>query len=219
MNFVKASIAGAILALGISAPAFAGPIWIFSTSVGTQPTDVGVITLTQINATSVDVLVDLKSTTYGFLNTGGPHTPFAFNLAGSGTLGIDFISPNGTPDGTYASGRFVLNTAGGDDMPYGHFNTALDISGAGNGSGDAYYGDLHFVLSRTGGLDTNDFISNGTAFFAADLTNGHDTGAQAWNEGIDPPPPTETPEPLTLSLFGAGLAGAVMIRRRKNIAA
>lgn len=215
MNFVKTCVAGAILALGVAAPAFAGPTYVFSPSTGTQPSDVGVITLTQLTANSVDVLVDLKSSTYGFVNTGGPHTPFAFDLSGSGALSIDFISPNGTPDGTYADGRFYLDTFGGSNGSFGYFNTAID-STAHNGSGDAYYGDLEFVLSRTG-LSTDNFISNGHAFFSADLTNGIDTGAQGWNDGIDPPsPPVAAPEPLTLSLFGAGLVGAAAIRRRSR---
>lgn len=215
MNFVKTSIAGVILALGIAAPAFAGPIFVFAPSSGTQPSDVGVITITQLTGTSVDVLLDLKPG-YGIINSGGPHTPFAFNLSGSGALSIDFISPNGTPDGTYSKGRFSLNTAGGSNGVFGSFGTAID-STAGNGSSDGYYGDLEFVLSRVGGLDTTDFISNGLAYFSADLTDGTNTGSQGWNEGVDPP--ARVPEPLTLSLFGAGLGGLTMLRRRKKNAA
>jgi hypothetical protein len=65
--------------------ALAGPTYTFTTSDGVQPSNVGTITLTQFNATTVDVLVDLADTTlplsrYGFINTGGPHTPF---LAGT----------------------------------------------------------------------------------------------------------------------------------------
>jgi len=213
MNFAKACVAGAIAALGMAAPAWAGPTYVFSTSVGTQPSDVGVITITQDGANSVDVLVDLLNSSYGFLNTGGPHTPFAFNLSGSGALSIAFTSPAGPPAGHYAHGTFSLNTAGGDNAPYGTFGVAIDDS-AGNGSGNAYYGDLAFTLTRSGGLSTDNFISNGSAVFTADLTNGESTGAQAWRVGIDPP--ARVPEPLTLSMFGAGLAGAAAIRRRNK---
>src|SRR3954454_11200470 len=61
--------------------ALAGPTYTFSTSEGTQPFNVGTITLSQINETTVDVLVDLSDTTvpgpqYGFINTGGPNGRF-----------------------------------------------------------------------------------------------------------------------------------------------
>jgi hypothetical protein len=41
-----------------------------------------------------------------------------------------------------------------------------------------------------------------------------------WRVGVadltSPPPPTSVPEPFTMSLFGAGLAGVVAMRRRKR---
>src|SRR4051794_29870798 len=92
-----ALVAGGLL---ISATAtFAGPTYTFAVSEGDQVSNVGTITLTQINATTVDVFVNLADTAlplprYGFVNTGGPHTPFAFNLAGteSGVSG-SFLQP------------------------------------------------------------------------------------------------------------------------------
>lgn len=211
INIRRAAIVcGFVVAASLSAPALAGPLYVFSTSVGTQASDVGVITLTQNGANSVDVMVDLLNSNYGFLNTGGPHTPFAFNLAGSGALSASFTTPAG---GAYSSGVFSLDTSGGSNTPYGNFNTAIDDT-AGNGSGKAYYGDLFFTLTRVGGLSTDDFISNADGvFFSADLTDGKNTGAQAWSVGIDPP--SQVPEPLTMSLFGAGLLGVGALRRRK----
>jgi hypothetical protein len=48
-------------------------------------------------------------------------------------------------------------------------------------SGNAFYGDLAFTLTRTGGLTTNDFVVNADGYyFSADLTDGRSTGAQAW---------------------------------------
>ena len=59
---------------------------------------------------TVNVLVDLKDG-YGFVNTGGPHTPFAFNLAGSESgVTAEFIQPSG---GNYTFGIFSLNLGGG----------------------------------------------------------------------------------------------------------
>ena len=199
--------------------AVAGPVYTFSVSQGTQPANAGIITLTQVDSDSVRVQVDLLPG-YGFLNTGGPHTPFAFNLFGSGALSI---SPFTTPaSGTYASGVFVLNTAGGDNTPFGTFGIALDIPAAGNGSVNGYFGDLDFTLNRVGGLDTNDFVRNadndpilGGSYFSADLSDGRNTGAQAWagRTGITVVP-TVVPLPGTLALFGVGLAGLAWSRRK-----
>src|SRR5262245_36573501 len=112
-----------------AAPAFAGPIYTFTTSVGSQPSNVGTITLTQIDSTSVDVLVDLADTSlplpqYGFINSGGPHTPFAFTLAGTETgVSATFIQP---PNGVYTFGLFSLSTADGGATPYGTFGISIN---------------------------------------------------------------------------------------------
>jgi hypothetical protein len=205
----KQCLVAATLALSATS-AMAGPIYTFDVSAGTQPSDVGIITLTQDSANSVDVNVDLLPG-YGFVNTGGPHTPFAFNLSGSGALSIDFTTPL---NGIYASGVFSLNTAGGDNTPYGTFGIAID-STAGNGSGDAYYGDLLFTLTRVGGLDTGDFVANSDdVYFSADLTDGLNTGAQAWTTRTDPPAPV--PEPGTISVFFVALLGMAAATRRRR---
>ena len=207
---------GAALAL-TAAPALAQQTYSFVTSVGTQPTNVGTITLTQ-SGSAVNVLVDLLAG-YGFVNTGGQHTPFAFNLLGSESgLNAVFTSPSG---GSYASGMFSLNTAGGANTPYGTYGVAIDNS-ANNGSGNAYYGDLAFTLTRTGGLTTNDFIANADGYyFSADLTNGQNTGAQAW--GVRGPGGGGqggiVPEPSTYVLLASGMLGLAGVARRKQLKA
>jgi hypothetical protein len=201
------ALAAATLLLSVGT-ALAGPTYTFTTSTGTQPGNVGVITLTQVNTTTVDVFVDLLNTGYGFVNTGGPHTPFTFNLAGTEAgVTVTFLSPT---NGTYADGTFSLNLAGGGNTPFGSFSVAIDDT-ARNGSTNAYYGDLEFQISRTGGLSTDDFVTNGTYYFGADLTNGSNTGAQAWA--------TQTvghgalvPEPMSVSLLGLGLLGLGLAR-------
>ena len=198
----------------------AGPIYTFSISEGTQPVNVGTITLTQVDSDSVQIGVDLLPG-YGFVNTGGQHTPFAFNLTGSGALSISpFTTPAG---GIYnLTSVFSLNAGGGDNTPYSTFGIALD-SNADNGSGNGYFGDLLFTLNRVGGLDTNDFVRNadndpivGGSYFSADLSDGRNTGAQAWSQRTEGPiPPTAIPLPSTLSLFGIALAGLGLTRRKR----
>src|SRR4051794_12977366 len=96
-----------------AAPALAGPSYTFSVSEGEQPSSVATITLTQVNGTTVDVLVDLIDTTlplpeYGFINSGGPHTPFAFTLAGTESgVTATFIQPLG---GAFTFGILSLST-------------------------------------------------------------------------------------------------------------
>jgi hypothetical protein len=198
--------------------AMAGPILTFSVSEGVQPADVGTITVTQAGADSVTIGVDLDPG-YGFLNTGGPHTPFAFNVEDATDLSIAWTQP---VNGTYASGVFLLNESGGDATPFGTFGIAID-STADNGSGAAYYGDLIFTLTDSdGSLDTTDFIANLDGwFFAAELTDGeNNTGSQAWKEFVEggggPGPGNEVPEPGTLAVVGAGLAGWWALRRRRQ---
>ena len=219
---VKSIIHYAAMAAGglllSAASALAGPVYTFTTSQGVQPSNVGTITLTQINSTTVDVFVDLSDTTlpapqYGFINTGGPHTPFAFNLAGTESgVSATFLQPSG---GTYTFGVFSLSTTDGGATPFGTFGISID-STAGNGSSNAYYGDLKFDVTRASGLSTDDFIANASlAYFAADLTNGSDTGSQAWLIRVSAVPEASTWAMMILGFFGVGF----MAYRRKGQAA
>ena len=194
----------------------AGPTIAFYSSIGLQPSDVGTITLTQINATSVEVFLDLADTTnppprYGILNTGGPHTPFAFQISGPETgVTATFLEPSG---GAYTFGMFSLNLNGGGATPYGTYGIAIDSS-AGNGSSKAYFGDLKFQLSRPTGLQTTDFIANVKGYyFAADLTDGGCvTGTQAWAT------PVAVPEPETYgAILAVSLAGLAYMRQRRRL--
>ncbi len=196
-----------------AASAMAGPSYTFGTSVGVQPANVGFITLSQTSVDTLTVFVDLLPG-YGFVNTGGPHTPFTFNLSGSGALSAVFVTPASGifPDKKGDPKTFTLNSLGGDNTPYGSFGVAID-SNAGNGSSNAYYGDLKFNLTRVGGLSTDDFVTNSVGYyFGADLTNGTHTGAQAWGVRV-----TAVPEPETYAMLLAGL-GLIGYRVRRRMA-
>lgn len=200
--------------IGISATSFANSIS-FSTSVGVQPGDVGVITLTEVNANTVNILVDLLPG-YGFLNTGavnnGPHTPFAFNLLGT-EVGVSISSFIQPVNGIAPKGTFSLNLGGGDNTPYGTYGVAIDYS-AGNGGSKAYFGDLEFNLTRTSGLLLTDFVANsGNHFFSADLIGLTGlTGSQAWDKKDSPP---EVPDSgASLVLLGLGLSSLALFRRK-----
>ena len=225
-RFRLLSAAGCLALL--ATPALAGPIYTFSVSEGVQPSNVGTITLTQVNNTTVDVLVDLIDTTlplpeYGFLNSGGPHTPFAFTLAGTETgVTASFIEP---PGGAYTFGIFSLSTSNGGNTPFGTFGISID-STAGSGSSNAYFGDIEFNVSRPSGLSTDDFIlnaaldpgSSGPAYFSADLTDGSNTGAQAWKlRDSTVTTLNAIPEPSSIALLGAGLMAFGLVRRRRPV--
>ena len=119
-----------------------------------------------------------------------------------------FIQPTG---GSYPNGTFSLSTGGSDNRPFGSFGVSIDNT-AGNGSGNAYYGDLEFDVTRTGGLSVASFVANERGwYFSADLTDGESTGAQAWKVPVT----TKVPETTSLALLGLGLVGLGLGRRRR----
>ncbi len=200
------AIAGGLMLLG--SPAFAGPTLTFDldqisdSSIGSGSQ--GTVTLTQESANVVDVTVSISPDL--FINTGGPHTPFAFNISLTG-LSVSFITP---PGGTFAKGTLSYDSSGGSNTPYGAFSRAIDSS-AGNGTVDGYGGTLDFTVTRAAGLSTTDFVSNsGGYYFSADVSNGKDTGAIAADGPVTTIP---VPEPASMAVLAAGLFGIPAYRR------
>ena len=121
--------------------ALAGPTYTFalnSSDVSQLNTNIGTITLTQNGTNAVDLLVDLNpqgtGSNYGFINSGGPHTPFVFDLANTSNLSATFTQPTGGNFTNSGNFTFSLNTAGGSATPYGSFPVAIDINPVQNGS-------------------------------------------------------------------------------------
>jgi hypothetical protein len=145
---------------------------------------------------------------------------------GTGTVTLpygngSFYPPNGT-GGNDANGfqaaifSTVLNVPTSESIS---FNVGADDVGFVYLDGSIVC-DLGGVHGDSAGACTSGILSAGPntlELFYADIEQ---TGAAltfgVTTEGITGAPPTGVPEPLTLGIFGAGLAGVAALRRRKR---
>ena len=157
----------------------------------------GTVTLTDV-AGGVEVDVALIAG-INFVNTGGPHTPFTYNLNATPTS-ISFVNPA------------IFSAAGTSGAtPYGTFNHGVDMVGV-NGAPGSQHGPLDFTVF---GITTANFNANALGyFFAADLirlSNGA-TGSVAAGVLSPAVPEASTWAMMLLGFFGVGF----LAYRRKN---
>ena len=206
---------------GTAAPAAAGAITYDFTldqcsSGGCGLSNYGSVLVTDIVGGGVTVHVSLLGGS-GLVHTGAlsQHT-MVFNLAGSPAIDI-----TGLPSAawTYTAQTSFTPSSGF----FGTFNTLIDCNAA-CGPSAPYTAPLDFTITTTS-ITTASFLNGGTAanaFFVADISNPNGdlptlTGRIGATTGVDINPLIPVPEPLTVSLFGAGIAGLVASRRRKKV--
>lgn len=176
---------------------------ISSNTIGTNGTSLGTVTVTDISG-GVTVDVTFNPTTTLFVNSGGPHTPFAFNLNTT-------ITTSQIIDITYGGSGVTLTAAGSsDDTPYGTFSNGIDGSMQ-NGGGHGIPGPLDFTIT---GITTANFATNSLGYtFGADVLgpNGG-TGSIASGD----PVVTAIPEPSTWAMMMLGFFGLGFLAYRRR---
>ena len=206
--------------LAVCSSAQAGPVvYTFDqdgcSGTGCGLTNYGTVTLTDLfsggNPAGVNVKVSLLGGS-GLVDTGAMtgHT-MAFNLSGSPSIAV-----SGLPSLWTLTGPASFTPNGG----WGTFNFVLDCNAACSSS-NPWTAGLDFDIT-TASITTASFIDSGTAsdtYFIADISNPNGGTALTGRIGASYTGTTTTqvPEPLTMSLFAAGLAGMAGLRRRKSL--
>ena len=162
----------------------------------------GTITLTDFGSgATAGVTVDISLITgVNFLNSGGPHTPFVYDLS---------VHPTSI---VFLPGSAFSAAGMSSDTPFGSFNHGVDMASR-NGAAGSKHGPLDFTIN---GITTADFIKGTDGdFFAADLvvlSTGKSGSVAAGTLVV-----AGVPEPATWAMMLLGFAGVgFMAYRRKN---
>jgi hypothetical protein len=170
-----------------------------------SPSPFGTVTLQQFGPNTVLVSVNLAS---------------GENFAGSGggnANALDFNLNPATPAPTinvFTTG-FAIGPAP-DSTPYGSFQYSVTCTTCQGGQSGNPTGPLLFTVTRTG-LTLSSFVAQaGGYFFASDIVAGNGKTGTVAADGATGTVQTlsDVPEPITMSLVGAGL---LMIGLRKRI--
>jgi hypothetical protein len=236
------AVIGAVSGLLAASPVLADPVGstaaftlnvdACSSGCGISPADYGTVTLTQESSTEIQVDVALAQTgcpsspCVGFVSTGNGtnHPGFAFSLIGDPAVSITGITAG-----------FVVGATNFTASGLGKFDYSLNCSACGSGASHPQPGPLIFdVTVSTGTISLASFVANSPNgnYFAADIGNpciftGDTKGCRKTGEvgGNSPPVIVECtgpncavliPEPMTIALFGAGLAGIGGLARRRK---
>lgn len=223
-TFIKRALATATLLAG-AISAHAAVIYTFNTTAvdkfGSGP--YGTVTLTDTGA-NIDVSVVLRSD-MNFVNTGGPHSVFSFNVLGAVSTDVTNVMFNGFTSALYSV------VAPGENQPFGtNFSLMIDCTAkpaCDNGAGGQIPDPLTFTVLNTEYTDFGFFATGTTAYFAADVIctgstlsgcNGQTGAIGVSGRGVSDgsPPPTGTlPEPGSLALAALAILGAGFAGRRK----
>ena len=249
ISFTSRMVAGTLLAGAIMVPmAEANALLTYTSNLeykdtgGPSPTlsgtPYGVVTIQELSSTQVKVTVTLNSPEIAFLNTGGPHDPFLFNLTGNSPVTVTNAAGQTFYNGGYST---TPTSTEWTATPFGDFTNRIGCCNDKNGSANESLPPLVFTVTNAGGITFagvgatfdgsgrlltlgtgNHFLSNdGGWWFAADLDNGASSGNTfnvAARDAFTIRQTGSVPEPASWALMvgGFGLLGALMRRRTRS---
>lgn len=182
-----------------TAPASANLDYIFNQPAAGAP--FGSVKLTTVSSTTVQVTVTLEETPdAGFVETGG-HQTFDFTLAAPAITITNLTGGFTVPNGVNTAGTWVVTANSYTQSGFGTYDYSISCEPTcGSGASNPQDVVLTFDVNLASGISPTSFMKNASGFFfSADIFNGSTLPIGA----------NELPEPMTLLVFGAGLAGAI----------